>query len=905
MSHTTMRRRYLALILLFWIIVGVILSFQARSLGGKLVYNDEKYIPEDLESIRAARLAGGRVEASGGPTLVVVLNETRFDRLNTTARLLGEALGEAGFNVSVSNAATVFWSILRNYTSTLEEAKAEFNQTLDKLAPAYAGLEALDNISTTVTVLAAHTYGAAEAYLQIYCSTGDPLQASQAAYNLSLPALGEAGASLLVNLLNNTIPHTPNCNAARITAEDDVHRFIDSMPNIPDKVKLILKHLSLDNYDNRTFITSLAADTLHLNLSNDVIQAVAEGGAPAGFAALLGPGMEWIQDYLPMCLENPEWRNRSLVRFHEWFITSHPPPRYPEGLSLLGSKLYDSLLSPTGYSATYIVFHGEAVSGPAADKAVSTVNNTLIRLGLHPIYAGSVAILAANYRSIGSSVEMIDLVTIVLVAAILIATLGGAGVPATVLAAVGISIASTLGLMTLLADFIDFHYITRLVVMPIAVGLTVDYTIYTLFRYVEEKSLKAHNPLRRAWLGASRALLVGGISVILGFSSYNAGETGYMDNVGTALALAAVVALAVSLSFSPSLIGLFEKAVFWPRPPRHKHSSRLSGWARRSYRKPLLYLGLATLVVLGAIAVLYYSPPEASSLDYLVPPDSFAHEGQSFYDTVFPPSRLDTLILVYNGTIDQHTLIYELRSRGIPVDWYRSPAPRILVVGIDAPVYSGKALDYIDKTRNILRDKYPGVLVGGEAAIRKDLVAVVQDDFYLRVLPAIVIIVTAYMALALGSITMPIRLLATVAWSALVGLGITTLALKGSEGLYWLAPVEVIGISLALGVDYDVFIIGRIAEKLQEGETEEDAVAYAIGSTGLSVTVCGLVLGTAFLSLLIAPQPYLKQIGLAIGTSILLDTFIVRPILVPATLGVLGKANWWPGKGLLYNLRQQ
>jgi len=252
------RRRVLLLILVGWFLAGVVLGVEASRLGGRLVYNDERYIPSDLESIKAARAAAGSGEAVGGPVLVIVLDETRFVQLNRTALLLGSSLGGAGFNVSVSNAATVYWGMLRNYTSLLEEAKEEFNRTLDNLTTVYDGLAFLQNTTGQVLVFADATFGSAEEYLETYCTTGDAGQAYNASFTHTVSYLGVEAARALASALNSTVPGAPNCEAAGVAAENVVLHFVGSLSSIPEEIRGVLESLTLSNYWNKTVIADVA-----------------------------------------------------------------------------------------------------------------------------------------------------------------------------------------------------------------------------------------------------------------------------------------------------------------------------------------------------------------------------------------------------------------------------------------------------------------------------------------------------------------------------------------------------------------------------------------------------------------------------------------------------------------------
>ena len=161
---------------------------------------------------------------------------------------------------------------------------------------------------------------------------------------------------------------------------------------------------------------------------------------------------------------------------------------------------------------------------------------------------------------------------------------------------------------------------------------------------------------------------------------------------------------------------------------------------------------------------------------------------------------------------------------------------------------------------------------------------------------AVVIGLLLVMGGLLRSVVAPIYMVASVLLSYTAAIGVTTLIFQvigGAEGLVWWVPSFLFVLLVALGVDYNIFLIGRAREEAEDGDTK-DAIATALTATGATITSAGIILVGTFAVLALAPLQGLRQMGVAAATGILLDTFIVRTLLVPAVATLLGRLNWWP-----------
>jgi RND superfamily putative drug exporter len=192
--------------------------------------------------------------------------------------------------------------------------------------------------------------------------------------------------------------------------------------------------------------------------------------------------------------------------------------------------------------------------------------------------------------------------------------------------------------------------------------------------------------------------------------------------------------------------------------------------------------------------------------------------------------------------------------------------------------------------------------VGGEAAGIYDVSATSNHDLK-TVIPIAIVIIGLLLALVLRSLIAPLYLIVSVALSYLASLGLSVIAFQdigGSGGLTFLLPFLMFIFLLALGEDYNILVMTRIREEVHDLPLRE-AVRVALGATGSTVTSAGLVLaGTFAVFAVVGSQTpgggQLTDLGAGLAIGILMDTFLVRTLLVPSTVAILGKWNWWPGK---------
>ena len=192
--------------------------------------------------------------------------------------------------------------------------------------------------------------------------------------------------------------------------------------------------------------------------------------------------------------------------------------------------------------------------------------------------------------------------------------------------------------------------------------------------------------------------------------------------------------------------------------------------------------------------------------------------------------------------------------------------------------------------------------VAGEAPALYDISKISTSDL-VHIIPVAIIAIGILLALVLRSLIAPLYLIASVGISYLAALGLSVLIfikLGGSGGLVFFMPFLMFIFLLALGEDYNILVMTRIREEAHRLPLRQ-AVAKAIAVTGTTVTSAGLVLAGSFIVLTVAAgsgsgASQVRDIGLGLALGILMDTFLVRTLLVPSTVVLLGRWNWWPSR---------
>jgi putative drug exporter of the RND superfamily len=455
-----------------------------------------------------------------------------------------------------------------------------------------------------------------------------------------------------------------------------------------------------------------------------------------------------------------------------------------------------------------------------------------------------------------------------------------------------------------------------LVVLMFGVGT--DYCLLLVSRYREElhRIEDKHEAMARALRRAGPAVLASGCTVVAAMLVLLLAETGSTNALGPVSAIGVAAALLAGLTLLPALLTIVGRRGFWPRSsavacrPQEELERRAGIWRRvgdRVLRRPGLAL-IATSALFGLFTLGLLSYQEDYSIGGFFKTEVESVEGFEVLGESFPEGALGpTSILVQReGGAATEADLAAVRERLEGVGGVASIAEpqrsedgaigKIDVTFEDDP-YSEAALARVDTLRDSVGELPRGAtaLVGAGSAIQQDFNDAAARDMRV-VVPVTLLVITIILGILLQAIVAPLVLIATVMASFFGTLGLSIfffVEVQGTAGVDASLPTFAFIFLVALGVDYTIFLMSRVREEARTHGTRE-GVLRALSATGPVITSAGLILAGTFSVLMTLPITFTFNIGFMVAVGILLDTFVVRTIMVPAAVELLGDRVWWP-----------
>jgi putative drug exporter of the RND superfamily len=433
-------------------------------------------------------------------------------------------------------------------------------------------------------------------------------------------------------------------------------------------------------------------------------------------------------------------------------------------------------------------------------------------------------------------------------------------------------------------------------------GAGTDYCLLLVARFREELRAEpdTHRAMARTVASTAPAILSSGGTVAAAMLVLALGDLGSTRTAGPVLALGIAVTMVAGLTLLPALLLALGRRAFWPAIPRvgSTGSPRLGIWPRvgRFVRARPLAAVLVTLPLLaGAAGNLLDVRPislgegfraETESVQGLRLLERGGRAGAlAPTDVVLPAGDAGAAADRLAGLAGVAAVGDEARSED-------GALARLQVV-LDRDPYGAEATALVGELR---RAAGADALVGGPTAEEADARATVRRDFRL-IAPLALLLIFSILALLLRSLVLSAVLVASQVVGFAATLGIAYLVFEyvlGASGSDPSLPTFVFIFTVALGVDYSIFLMARVREEvLRRGHAE--GVERGLVTTGGVITSAGVILAGTFLVLMTLPLEQLYQLGFAIALGVLIDTFVVRTLLVPGLALLLGRRTWWPG----------
>ncbi len=435
-------------------------------------------------------------------------------------------------------------------------------------------------------------------------------------------------------------------------------------------------------------------------------------------------------------------------------------------------------------------------------------------------------------------------------------------------------------------------------------GAGTNYALLLIARYREELLLNEdrHIAMNKALRGVTPAILASGGTVALALLTLLFAELGGNRTLGLVIAGGIVMAMFAALVVLPAAIVVFGRGLFWPFIPKFGgvNKSDKGLWAKlgRGVSKRPVIVSIAGFIIL---AILSFGATGikvglSSTEQFRVAPE--AAVGQDVLAEAFPAGATSpAIVIVKKGYEDQVAAAAKSVSgvAEVIIGDSNSEITKIDVV-MDAESQSEAAYEIIRDLRAELGGiEGAGALVGGLDAQRLDVKDTYASD-QLTVIPLILLLVFLVLVLLLRSLVAPILLLLTVVASFFSAIGAAWLLFVNVFGL----PALDLSVFLfsflflvALGIDYNIFLVTRAKEEAEKLGLKEGMIK-ALASTGGVITSAGILLAAVFAVLGVLPLIALYQIGIIVGIGVLLDTLLVRTVIVPSLAFITGKYFWWP-----------
>jgi putative drug exporter of the RND superfamily len=476
------------------------------------------------------------------------------------------------------------------------------------------------------------------------------------------------------------------------------------------------------------------------------------------------------------------------------------------------------------------------------------------------------------------------------------------------------SIMTTFLLLLGLTTFTDVSPIVQFLVALVGLGVAIDYSLLVVSRWREERTHghSGDEAVQRAMETAGRAVVFSGITVAIGLLALIALPLPFLRSMGYGGMLIPLVSTLVAITLLPVILSKAGAKLDWPhRRTDDKASRAWTRWAQAVSRRRWLAAGAGMAVILAlalAATNLQLGAADADTIAKSGPAEQGLKQLESA--GIGEGSILPHEILV-EGKANPQTVAADLNKvDGIhgavaPSDpsWNRGGTHIVEAIPVpDSGTSEGH--DTLNGVRDTAHSAGPAVRVGGGPAANQDFIDAVYGAFPLMI--ALIAITTfILLARAFRSLLLPLKAIILNILSVAAAWGVLVLVWQdghGSEAIWgiqatgsiqsWM-PLIIFAFLFGLSMDYEVFILSRMREEYDRTGSTDTAVVQGIGRTGRLVTSAALILFLAFTSMASGPDTSVKMFATGLAAGILIDATIIRALIVPAVISLMGRWNWW------------
>jgi putative drug exporter of the RND superfamily len=477
-----------------------------------------------------------------------------------------------------------------------------------------------------------------------------------------------------------------------------------------------------------------------------------------------------------------------------------------------------------------------------------------------------------------------------------------------------VSIMTSFVPLLLLATLTDISPIVQFLIALIGLGIAIDYSLLVVTRWREERSHGASGEaaVQKAMETAGSAVVFSGLTVAIGLLALIALPLPFLRSVGYGGMLIPLVSVLVAITLLPVVLAKLGPRLDWPHRRTDDKASRIwTRWAEGVARRRWLAAG-AGLAVLAALTF------AATELRLGIhDADTLAQSGDAreglvaLEDAGIGEGALLPHEILIDGGSNPAQVARQLRAvEGIhgavapeAPDWRRDGTAVVEAVPIaDSGTDDGKAT--LASVREVAHAAGPDVRVGGQPASTDDFIDAVYGSFPLMIaliaLTTFILLARAFRSLLLPAKAILLNILSVAAaWGAVVlmwqeGYGSDLIwDIEATGSIPSWVPLITFAFLFGLSMDYEVFILSRMREEYDRTGSTETAVIRGIGRTGRLVTCAALIMFLAFTAMASGPGAELKMFATALAIGILLDATVIRALIVPAVITLMGRWNWW------------
>jgi RND superfamily putative drug exporter len=476
------------------------------------------------------------------------------------------------------------------------------------------------------------------------------------------------------------------------------------------------------------------------------------------------------------------------------------------------------------------------------------------------------------------------------------------------------SIMTTFLLLLGLTELTDVSPIVQFLIALVGLGVAIDYSLLVVSRWREERAhgRRGDEAVQRAMETAGRAVVFSGITVAIGLLALIALPLPFLRSMGYGGMLIPLVSVIVAITLLPVVLATIGPRLDWPHRRTDDRASRAwTRWAEAVSRRRWVAAGagMAVIVALAFAATnLRLGPGDADT----IAKSGDAKEGlTALEDSGIGEGALLPDEILVGGSTNPDKVATDLRD--IPGihgavapgggEWQRNGTAIVEAIPI-SDTSTDEGSNALDEVRSAAHSAGPDVRVGGQPAANDDFTDAVYGSFPLMI--ALIAISTfVLLARAFRSLLLPLKAIILNILSVAAAWGVLVLVWQeghGSDAIWgiqatgeissWM-PLIIFAFLFGLSMDYEVFILSRMREEYDRTGSTDVAVIQGIGRTGRLVTSAALILFLAFMSMASGPETDVKMFATGLAAGILLDATVIRALIVPAVISLMGRWNWW------------